>query len=391
MFKLFVIPCPHFSPVDGKSMTENEKIKTIPISKLPLWEMARLNRTLLSVTMEITARCNNECAHCYINLPANDPLAMEKELSTKEIKALIDEAVSLGALWFLLTGGEPLLRDDFFDIYVYLKKKGALVSVFTNATLVTDEHVKVFKKYPPRDIEVSIYGVTKETYEKVTGKKIFAAAMAGVDRLLRGGLPVTLKSTILKSNYRELDQIAEFCREKSPLPFRFDPFLNLRIDGDFKKNEKIKSERLSPEEIIQIEKKDIARYDALIKKCHRIDGPKRDVNPSEKLFRCQAGINSCCIGYDGILKLCSTLVEVSCIFDLKKVGLSDAWLNFFPVVTASKSKSEAYKNRCGCCNIVDLCMWCPANVFLETGELDGYVQDFCDLAYKRRDCYGGGM
>jgi len=78
------------------------------------------------------------------------------------------EAVELGAFWCLITGGEPLLRKDFADIYLCLKNKGLLVSVFTNATLLNRDHIELFKKYPPRDIEVSVYGVTPETYESVT-------------------------------------------------------------------------------------------------------------------------------------------------------------------------------------------------------------------------------
>jgi MoaA/NifB/PqqE/SkfB family radical SAM enzyme len=366
----------------------DENIKLIPISEYSLWEKTKKHRTLLSVTLEITARCNNECAHCYINLPANDPIAIARELKTDQLKALVDEAVSLGTLWFLLSGGEPLLRDDFFDIYAYIKRKGALISVFTNATLVTDAHVNLFKKYPPRDIEVSIYGVTKETYEKVTGKKTFLAAMRGVDRLIRASLPVTLKTTILKSNFTEIDKIARYCREKSALPFRFDPFLNLRIDQNAAKNERIKSERLSAEEIIQIEKKDGIRHNALKNKCNQLGARDGYIDTPEHLFRCQAGINSCCIGYDGMLKLCSILNASSCTRDLKMGSLSDTWKSFVPCIVGLQSTSETFKAQCGCCNILDLCMWCPANAHLETGELDGYVPYYCDLAHKRRDCFG---
>jgi len=120
------------------------------------------------VRLELTARCNNDCRHCYINLPAGDKAARAAELTTDEVLALGREAADLGALWVLLTGGEPLLRDDFAEVYLGLKRLGLLVSVFTNACLVTPEHVELFRRYPPRDIEVSVYGATRETYERVT-------------------------------------------------------------------------------------------------------------------------------------------------------------------------------------------------------------------------------
>lgn len=367
-------------------MTDNG-IRVVPISRLPLWEKTRKNRTLLSVTLEITARCNNDCAHCYINLPADDEVAIEKELSTHQVKALVDESVSLGALWFLLSGGEPLLRDDFIEIYRYIKQRGLLVSLFTNATLISTEHIQLFKKYPPRSIEVTIYGVTGSTYEKVTGKKYLPAAMKGVDRLVRASLPVTLKSTILRSNFKELDKIADYCGSLSASPFRFDPFLHLRIDGNVDKNKAILSERLTPDEIVRIEKGDKARCAAIEKKCGELRLSCRENEGSGHIFHCQIGLNSCCIGYDGTFKLCSALSDPRYTYDLKTGSLTDAWVNFAPKVKGIKSDNKSFKEKCGSCDIIDLCMWCPAHAGLESGYLDGYIQYFCDVAHKRKTTF----
>lgn len=119
------------------------------LSEFPLWGKLKHKRVPIFFDLEITARCNHNCRHCDINLPAGDKDAQARELSLADIKKIVDEAVSLGALCCLITGGEPLLRDDFFDIYRYIKQKGLLVSVFTNATLVNDEHIELFTKTPP--------------------------------------------------------------------------------------------------------------------------------------------------------------------------------------------------------------------------------------------------
>ena len=228
-------------------------VSSVDLHDLSLWKKRKARRGLISFDLEITARCNNNCRHCYINLQAGDRVAKENELSLEEIKEITDEAVSLGALWCLITGGEPLLREDFFDIYLYLKIKGLLVSVFTNATLVTEEHVGLFKRYPPRDIEVSVYGVSKEAYEKVTRRSgSFDAFHQGLNLLFESGLKVRLKAMMLRSNVHEHPEIARFCREKTRDYFRFDPFLHLRYDGDPTRNMEIKSERLSPEEIVAL-------------------------------------------------------------------------------------------------------------------------------------------
>jgi radical SAM protein with 4Fe4S-binding SPASM domain len=365
-------------------MALNDNVKEVPISRFPLWEKTRRNRTLLSVTFEITARCNNDCVHCYINLPADDSVAIEKELSTEEIKTLVDESVSMGALWLLLTGGEPLLRDDFIEIYRYIKQKGLLVSLFTNATLISTGHIKLFKKYPPRSIEVTIYGVTDPTYEKVTGKKYLSAAMKGVDRLVSASIPVTLKATILRSNFKELGKIADYCRSLSASPFRFDPFLHLRIDRNAAKNKTILSERLTPAEIIELEKSDKVRGAAIGKKCSELDSNFIGSEKTDQIFHCQVGLNSCCIGYDGTFKLCSALSDIPYTYNLKAGSLTDAWLNFAPKVKGIKSNKKSFKEKCGSCKIMDLCMWCPGHACLESGHIDEHVQYFCEVAHKRK-------
>ncbi len=245
--------------------------KIVSISDFPLWERAKRKRTLLQLTLELTARCNNNCIHCYNNLPSYDPCAINNELSTKEIKNIIDQAVDLGVLWVLITGGEALLREDFFDLYKYIKKKGLIVSLFTNATLISNEHIRMFKKYPPRDIEVTVYGLSEKKYAKVARTKNYSLFMEGLEKLLRAEMPVSLKATIMKANAVYLEEIADFCRNKSYKKFRFDPFLFLRTDKNKKRNQDIINQRLSAEEIISLEQKDSLRIEAVKKQCRKLD------------------------------------------------------------------------------------------------------------------------
>ena len=124
--------------------TKKSFVSSTPLPESPILEKTQSKRSLVSFNLEITARCNNNCRHCYIALPAGDKEAKKKELSLEEISRIADEAASMGALWCLVGGGEPLLREDFFDIFLALKKKGLLVVIFTNATLITQKHIAVF-------------------------------------------------------------------------------------------------------------------------------------------------------------------------------------------------------------------------------------------------------
>jgi radical SAM protein with 4Fe4S-binding SPASM domain len=357
---------------------------TISLPEFSLWEKIKNQRKLISFDLELTARCNNNCKHCYINLPADDKKARKKELTLDEIKNIIDQAVSLGAIWCLITGGEPLLRDDFFDIYLHLKKKGLLISVFTNACLITKKHIEFFKKYPPRDIEVTVYGVTESTYEKVTRKKgSFKAFMAGLDLLLKSGIKARFKAMALRSNAHELSKIAEFCREKTKDYFRFDPFLHLRFDGDSKRNEDIKSERLSPEEIVAIERADVERFGSLEKNCDKLINQDFAHASCNHLFHCGTGNGSFTLSYDGFFRLCSSLWHPDCIYDLKKGSLSEAWNDFIPKVRDMRSNREEFLKKCRVCPIINLCIWCPAHSHLESGKLDMPIDYFCEVAHER--------
>jgi len=360
----------------------------IPLPEFSLWEKMKTKdkRSLVSFYLEITARCNNNCRHCYINLPVDDVKAESKELTFRQIKDIVDHAVNLGALWCLITGGEPFVREDFFDIYLYLKKKGLLISVFTNAALITQKHIDFFKKYPPRDIEVTIYGITEETYEKVTGKAgSFAAFMRGLDLLLQNGIKVRFKAMALRSNVHELPEIAAFCRKRTKDYFRFDPFLHLRFDGDRNRNKEIKNERLSPEEVVAIEKADHERYGALKKACDKLIVPEFEHYKCDHLFHCGTGNGSFTVSYDGFFRLCSSLWHPDCVYDLKKGTLIDAWDNLVPRVRNLRSRRQEFLDKCRKCAIINLCIWCPAHSYLETGEMDSPVEYFCEVAHARHE------
>ncbi len=361
-------------------------IVKIPLPEFAAWDKMRRGHSLVSFDLEITARCNNNCSHCYINLPATDKSAKAKELSLSQIKTIVDQAHSLGALWCLITGGEPLLREDFPEIYLYLKQKGFLVSIFTNATLINEEHIKLFKKYPPRDIEMTVYGVTQDTYEKVSRVKgSFAKFIYGLRLLLENGVRVRLKTMALRSNLDELQQISEFCREKTKDYFRFDPFLHLRFDSDKKRNAEIKNQRLSEEEIVKIEQADPERSGTLEKNCDKFILPGLEDGNCNHLFHCGSGNGSFTVSYDGYFRLCSSLWHPECLYDLKTGSLRQAYEEFVPQVRGMRSSNKEFLDKCRKCSIINLCIWCPAHAYLETGKLDMPVDYFCEVAHARAD------
>ncbi len=305
--------------------------------------------------------------------------------------SIADQAVNMGALWCTITGGEPLLRDDFKDIYIGLKKKGLLVSVFTNACLISQEHVDLFRRYPPEDMEVTVYGVTKETYEAVTRVPgSFRAFMKGLGLLQDGGLKVRLKAMALRSNVHELPLIAEFCRAHTVDYFRFDPFLHMRLDRNEERNELIRAERLSPEEIVALEISDQERYQSLEKGCNKLIMPELCHTKCSHLFHCGTGVGSFVLGYDGRIRLCMSLQHPDFTLDPEGCNLAKSYYSFVSKVRDMRSNDEAFLSTCRICAIKNLCTWCPAHAYLETGRIDGCIPYFCQVAHARERMLSSG-
>lgn len=356
------------------------------LPEFELWDELERKGLPAMFELELTARCNNDCRHCYINLPPGDRTAKAAELTLPEICDVADQAVELGALWCVITGGEPLLRPDFPEVYLALKRRGLLVSVFTNATLVRDEHVELFRAYPPRDLEITIYGATPETYDRVTRVPgSYAAFRRGVDALERGGVAARYKAMVLRSNVHELPAMAEFGRAHTKDVFRYDPLLHLRYDRDAARNDDIRAERLEPARIREVEAADEAHAEALRRECRKVLTAELPEEP-ERLFQCHVG-QGFTVGHNGSFRLCSALWDPDFVADLRREPLAAAWERLVPAARTRRSRSRTYLETCAVCALADLCRWCPAHADLETGSLDELVDYFCAAAHAREQVY----
>jgi hypothetical protein len=121
----------------------------------------------LGGSLEVTERCNLACLHCFINQPAGNRDAAAGELTLPQVRNVLDQMAGAGCLFLLITGGEALLRPDFREIWSYAKRKGMLVSLFTNGTLVTPRIADFLAEWRPGAVEISC-GATQDTYERVT-------------------------------------------------------------------------------------------------------------------------------------------------------------------------------------------------------------------------------
>jgi radical SAM protein with 4Fe4S-binding SPASM domain len=354
----------------------------VTIEEAELWE--HKTPSLYSLDIELTERCNCNCIHCYINLPPDDRNALRRELSKEEVKELLREAASLGCLSVRFTGGEPLLREDFSEIYLAARRLGLRVAILTNATLISPETAKLLSSIPPlAPIEISLYGMEGESYEAVTRTPgSFEDAWRGIHLILAERIPFIVKGTLLPPNRLDVDRFEQWA---STIPWMDSPpsysvLFDLRGRRDSsEKNYRIKFLRLSPDKAVEFASRRPEQYMKEMRQlCSKFTKP-----PGSNLFPCGAGVGGACVDAYGVLQLCLLLRHPDTVYDLKKGSLSHAIEEFFPKVRQLTAQNQEYVNRCARCFLYQLCEQCPAQSWMEHGTLDTPVEYFCTIAHAQ--------
>lgn len=362
--------------MEGKYVARRE------IGRYPLWSGSR-RPSLRHLDIELTERCDSACIHCCINLPAKNETARGRELKTGEWKEILRQVGGLGALSVRFTGGEPLLREDFAELYLFARRMGLKVMLFTNARRITTELADLFARIPPLErIEITVYGMRKESYEAVTRiPGSHAEFRRGVEFLWARKVPFVVKGALLPPNRGEME---EFERWAATIPWMDKPpqnamFFDLRgrRDSDAK-NRRIASLRLSPEEgVAALARDGEAYWKKMVRFCGSFMGP-----PGDRLFACGAGNGGCVDAY-GKLQPCMLLrhPEFSC--DLKKVSLREGLTEVFPRMRELRATNPDYLARCARCFLKGLCEQCPGKSWSEHGTLDTPVEYLCEVAHAQ--------
>jgi radical SAM protein with 4Fe4S-binding SPASM domain len=358
----------------------------ISASKVSIWK--NKSPLLSKLDIELTERCNNNCIHCYINLPENDSSAQKKEMPTAKLKDILKEAASLGCMSVKLTGGEPLLRDDFEEIYLYTRRLGMKVLLFTNGTLLSTRLADLFTHIPPLEkIEITLYGMRKKSYEAATRTPgSFDKAWRGISLLQDKNIPFVVKGAVLPQNKGELDELEKWA---AGIPWMETPpclslYFSFRCREDKAKNKSIESLRVTPQQGLEIVTRRSSDY---LKEMKRFFS-HNTISPGVELFSCGAGIRNGCVDAYGNFQLCMMLRHPKTVYDLQNGSLEDALTNFFPRVRQTTANKPDYKERCAKCFLKGFCEQCPARSWLEHGSLDSPVDYLCEVAHVQAQYLG---
>jgi radical SAM protein with 4Fe4S-binding SPASM domain len=305
-------------------------------------------------SLELTWRCNERCAMCYLG-PDWGKGRKKDELSTAEVIGLLGELQEAGCFELMLTGGEVCLRKDFVEIVNHAGSLGFMLTLKTNGTMVTRELAEAIRNNPIRKVDMSLLGASAETHDTVT--KIpgsFGKTLRGIEHIRAAGMNVKLNYTALKLNYREVVEAGRLARslgcefewssQVTPRDDRSVIPLTLRLDDpQMKEMQELKVAQVAEE-----------------------FGDWQATEYSNEGWFCGAGRYSFNITPYGEVQPC-LLMRMDC-GNIRDQPFMDIWRNGAEFL---RLRSMRIQNVYGCneCEIREYCSACPGMFFMEMGDV----------------------
>lgn len=321
----------------------------------------------LAGTFELTCRCNLGCRMCYIHRSPFDAAARAAERDTAWWLSLARSARDAGMLTLLLTGGEPLLRPDFPEIYAVCRSLGLLVSVNTNGTLLTPELVRLFTQTPPQRVNLTLYGASRMTYGALCGQpEAYDRAIWAIDALQEAGVPLKLNFTETPHNQADAPAVYSFARSRG---LRIDAVTYCFPPVRAQENGACTSERFSPE----VSACEQVRYDrfrmgetGFRRRAQALlagqTAPPLDACqdlPTEKI-RCRAGRSTFWVTWDGQMRPCGMMCTPT-------VSVGDDFPAAWSAIRAAREQI-LLPARCTACPDRAACDLCPAVAYAEHAD-----------------------
>lgn len=339
-----------------------------------LQETSYKKKIPLNVSLELTYRCNLRCRHCYI--PGAS--ASTDELSTSEVKHVLDQLMASGSMFLTLTGGEALVRRDFWDIADYAKSQGFGLRIFSNGSLITREVSHRIKQLFPIAVEISLYGATAQTHDSITRVSgSYARTLQGIDNLLEDGVNTVVKNTWMSLNCQEVRSYKRMMDEKG-INHNHTVMVSPRNDGDATPC----SYRLDDDQLRHV----IATFrqterDTSKEEQYPDEGKSQDIGG---IPICNAGNSSCRISPDGGVYPCVQFQEKA--GNLRETSFASIW-NKAGIFKQLRRITRRDLTQCKNCEYMAYCYRCPGLAMLETQDLTAPDSVSCQIAKIRKEIY----
>jgi len=341
-------------------------------------------RLPLDGTLDLTYRCNNNCRHCWVRIA---PAAKERsqELTFEEIRGIVDQARRLGAREWSISGGEPMLRPDFSEIFDYITRKSTSYGLNTNGALITPRIAQLLKRKGAK--MVALYGATPSVHDHITRNPgSFEATLRGMAYLREAGAGFVVQLVPMRDNYHQWQAMIELAQLYSRHLKCGASWLYLSAYGSSERNTEIVAQRLSPAEVVALDPPDLsyeerlAQFDAQANPgCHRCG------EQDERLFaRCIQELREFHIDPYGGMSFCCSIRDPSLRYDLRSGSFREAWDEFIPSLADRVRGGHEWRLNCGSCENRPDCLWCAVYGYLETGRFSAPVPYLCRVAEETK-------
>ncbi len=319
----------------------------------------------LSVHLDLTYRCNEQCVHCYLDHDDHG------EMTTDEIFGVLDQLAAAGVFFLSLSGGEVLLRRDFFSIVEHARKLLFNVKVKTNATMIREKEAARLRQLGVEQIQISVYSHRAQVHDAIT------KLPGSLDRTLRAirflksqGLKVSISNVLMSGNFADQQGVIELAKELG-VAYTLDPTITPKMDGDTS----ILGLRIANSELKQIFQNeelvgDVAEF------CAPPPPPGEDVMNG---FPCSAGHTSCYISPYGDVFPCVQFPLPS--GNVRRQRFLEVWRHS-PQLNDVRSIRARDLPTCSTCSHVGTCTRCPGLAYME-GNMRGPSTADCEKSFQR--------
>lgn len=346
--------------------------------KQTICKRAAYKNVPVSGSFELTPRCSLNCKMCYIRMTPEQMKPLGTEMTLDQWINLARDAREMGLTFILLTGGEPFLRPDIFELIAALNEMGILVDINSNGTLIDETVVEKLLKAPPSKINITLYGASRETYESLCGDgNAFDRVVHAIDLLRAAGILVCLNATLTPDNAHELEELTRFALERGlvlrPTGYVIPPSRRGCLEEAYRLPPKEAGELSFRAQLLfhgKEEMKKRSMSQLVTEDCY---------HETEEGITCLAGRSQFWISWNGKAFPCGMLPEIS--VDITEHGFRDAWEKINNAVKHIPGSKE-----CTNCPHRRICPSCAASRYCESGQVEGISTYLCEFTEAYRDC-----
>jgi radical SAM protein with 4Fe4S-binding SPASM domain len=319
----------------------------------------------ISVHLDITYRCNERCVHCYLDHDDHG------EMTTAEIEDVLNQLSDAGVFFLTLSGGEVLMRRDFFEIVEHARRLLFNVKVKTNGVMIREAHARRIRQLGVEQVQISVYSHRPEVHDAIT--KLPGSLKRTIDaiRFLKSqGLKVVIANVLMASNLFDNTGVMALAKELG-VSYTLDPTITPKMDGDTS----VLALRIPGSDL-----KQVFHSEELVGNVDEFCAPPP--TPGEDIMDglpCSAGHTACYITPYGDVFPCVQFPLPS--GNLRRQKFAEIWQNS-PQLNEIRSIRARDLPTCSTCAHVGTCTRCPGLAYME-GNMRGPSTADCEKSFQR--------